>query len=193
MNFVNSFKRRGILLAAGLLMAGGCAVAQNVPAPKVELSGEVYKNLKVLQGTPADSFNQSMHLISGQLGVDCEYCHLEKDRVSDDVKKKDVARDMLVMTAELNRRMFKGEEVVTCYTCHRGKPIPVGPAVLPVGEYFKVPPPSPAMPPVAEILAKYITALGGEQSLRKITTRSITAQQDIPTGPGGVIPTPATV
>jgi outer membrane lipoprotein-sorting protein len=69
----------------------------------------------------------------------------------------------------------------------------VGVPILPMGEEFKEPPPQPAMPAVSEIVSKYITALGGEQNLRKITTRRITAQQDIPTGPGGVIPTPATV
>jgi len=100
---------------------------------------------------------------------------------------------MITMTADLNRRMFKGEAVVTCYTCHRGHPIPVAVPELPAGEYFKEPPPPPAMPMATEILSKYITALGGEQNLRKITSRVITAQQNIPTGPGGVIPTPATV
>jgi len=193
-NLVISFQRRGILFAAGLLLAGSCAWAQSAPAPKVQLSEEVYKNLKVLQGTPADSFNQGMHLMSGAIGVDCEYCHVSaKDRVSDENKKKDIARDMVTMTADLNRRMFKGEEVITCYTCHRGKPIPEGAPKLPVGEYLKEPPPPPAMPAASEIISKYISALGGEQNLRKITTRVITATQDIPTGPGGVIPTPATV
>lgn len=183
--------RLACAFAAGLLLTAGSSAAQNPkPVPPAE---EVYKNLKVLRGTPSDSFNQGMHLISGQLGVDCEYCHLEKDRVSDEVKNKDVARDMITMTAEINRRMFKGEQVVTCYTCHRGKPIPVGPPILPVGEYFKQPAPPPPMPPASEIISKYITALGGEQNLRKITSRIITAQQDIPTGPGGVIPTPASV
>jgi len=176
-------------LAAALLWTAGSAAAQS--ARPVPPSSEVYKNLKVLGDTPSDSFNQGMHLVSGALGVDCEYCHLEKDRVSDEVKNKDVARDMMVMTAEINRRMFKGEEVVTCYTCHRGKPIPVGPPILPVGEYFKEPPPPPPMPPAADIISKYVAAIGGEQNLRKITTRLITGEQDIPTGPGGVIPTPA--
>ena len=136
-------------LAAGVLLAAGNSSAQTAkPVPPAE---EVYKNLKVLQGTPSDSFNQAMHLISGQLGVDCEYCHLEKDRVSDEVKKKDIARDMITMTAEINRRMFKGEQVVTCFTCHRGNPIPAGPPILPVGDYLKEKPPGPALPPASEI------------------------------------------
>jgi Photosynthetic reaction centre cytochrome C subunit len=193
MNFNTVLKPKALIsaaCAAGLLLLPGFAVAQNA---KPQVAEDVYKNIKVLRGTPADAFNQAMHLVSGALGVDCEYCHLEKDRVSDEVKKKDIARDMMTMTADLNRRMFKGEEVVTCYTCHRGHPIPVGAPELPVGEYAKEPPPPAAMPSATEVISKYITALGGEQNLRKITSRVITATQDIPTGPGGVIPTPATV
>ena len=155
MTITKSFEQRprfrlACAFAAGLLLTAGSSAAQTAKA--VPPSEEVYKNLKVLQGTPSDSFNQSMHLISGQLGVDCEYCHLEKDRVSDEVKKKDIARDMIAMTAEINRRSFKGAEVVTCYTCHQGKPIPAGPPILPVGDYLKVKPPGPAMPPASERL-----------------------------------------
>ena len=176
--------------AAGLLLLPAFAAAQNA---RPQVAEEAFKNIKVLRGASAENFNQGMHLISGALGVECEYCHVERDFVSDDVKKKDIARDMITMTADLNRRMFKGEAVVTCYTCHRGHPIPVAVPELPAGEYFKEPPPPPAMPMATEVLSKYITALGGEQNLRKITSRVITAQQNIPTGPGGVIPTPATV
>src|SRR5204863_82675 len=49
----------------------------------------------------------------------------------------------------------------------------------------------PQLPTVDQILAKYITALGGEQAMRKVTTRVITATQEVPTGPGGTIPVPA--
>ncbi len=41
------------------------------PASAPARAGQVLE-LKVLQDTPADSFNQSMHLISGALGVKCE-------------------------------------------------------------------------------------------------------------------------
>lgn len=36
-------------------------------------------------------------------------------------------------------------------------------------------------------------ALGGEQAIRKVTSRVITANRDIPTGPGGENPTPAQI
>jgi len=34
---------------------------------------QAYENIKALRGTPAEDFNQTMHLISGQLGVNCEF------------------------------------------------------------------------------------------------------------------------
>ena len=60
---------RRSFFGAGLLIAAGPAAAQTKPVPP---SSEVYKNLKVLGATPAESLNQGMHLISGELGVDCE-------------------------------------------------------------------------------------------------------------------------
>src|SRR5262249_11494600 len=44
---------------------------------------------------------------------------------------------------------------------------------------------------VDDILARYVTALGGEQAMRRVTTRVLTATQELPTGPGGTIPVPA--
>jgi photosynthetic reaction center cytochrome c subunit len=184
--------RIGHCIAAGLLLTAGGAAAQS--AKPVPPASEVYKNLKVLGATPSDSLNQGMHLISGELGVDCEYCHADHMRWELDEKKtKDTARDMMTMMMEINRRYFKGERVVTCYTCHQGKPIPVSTVALPIGDYFKEPGPAPALPAPEQLISKYIAAIGGEQNIRKITTRVITATQDLPTGPGGSIPSPGTV
>jgi hypothetical protein len=65
--------------------------------------------------------------------------------------------------------------------------MPVFPVLEPVTT------PKPALPTADQILAKYVQALGGEQALRKVTSRAITGTQYIPTGPGGVVPTPAAV
>jgi hypothetical protein len=178
----------------GIILTGDVFSAAQQPPPRTEgkTAEQVYKNIKVLRGTPADSFNQMMHLLSGQLGVDCEYCHLQKDRVSDELEAKRTARQMIRMTSELNKKSFNGKQMVTCYTCHRGSPIPPSVPLLPVADYPPAEKPAPPQLPSADqILAKYIEALGGEQAIRKVTSRLITATQDIPTGPGGVIPTPA--
>ena len=155
---------------------------------------QVYKNIKVMRGTPADSFNQMMHLISGSLGVDCEYCHIQKDRASDELETKKTARQMMRMMMDLNKKSFEGKQVVTCYTCHRGNPTPPNVPLLPVGEYLSDEKPvTPALPTADQIFAKYVEALGGEQAIRKVTSRVITGTEDIPTGPGGVNPTPGKV
>ena len=118
-----------LLVGTGVLLTTETGAAQTAGQPRT--AEQVYKNIKVLQGSSADSFNQGMHLISGALGVNCEYCHVERDFVSDDVKKKDLARAMIRMTAELNQRSFQGKPVITCYTCHQGNTIPVNTPVLP--------------------------------------------------------------
>jgi len=174
-----------------MVLIGACfATAQAVRTTDGKTAEQVYENIKVLRGTSADSFNQLMHLLSGQLGVDCEYCHLQKDRASDEVKAKRTARDMIRMTAEINKKSFEGKQVVTCYTCHHGVAVPVGVPVLPVADYPPNEKPAPMLPSADQILTKYVEALGGEKALQKVTTRVIIATQDSPTGPGGVIPVP---
>ncbi len=179
-----------------ILAAAQQAPPQGPPPTAGKTAEQAYKNIKVLKGSAADELGQTMHLISGELGVDCEYCHLEKDRVTDEIKAKNTAREMIKMTNELNKKSFNGQQVVTCYTCHRGSAIPLNVPLLPMTE-------SPAaekapekaatapLPSADQILAKYIEALGGEQALRKVSSRLITGTQDIPTGPGGVKPVPA--
>ncbi|MDP9115609.1 MAG: c-type cytochrome, partial [Acidobacteriota bacterium] len=192
------YQQPGLAFAygVGLLLTAQHGLGQ--PAGPARKAGEAFKNIKVMQETPADSLGQSMHLIAGDLGVTCEYCHVEMAFDRDDVKKKDVARRMITMTAELNRNTFEGKQVVTCFTCHQGRPIPQNTPPLPRPDNpaeakSEAVPPSVALPTPAEILTKYLNALGGEQNIRKVKTRIITAKQDVPTGPGGVHPMPAEV
>ena len=149
---------------------------------------QVYKNITALKGTPANELNQSMHLMKGALGVDCVYCHIEREW-DKDVKAKPVARQMIIMMMDINRQQFGGRQVVTCYTCHNGRPVPADMPVFPVLEPRL--PQKPALPSVDTILNKYVDALGGAPAIRKVTSRLITGTQYIPTGPGGTVPTPA--
>src|SRR3989442_5939006 len=61
---------------------------------------------------------------------------------------------------------------------------------LPAVEKGEGPEPQ-GLPSADQILSKYVQALGGEQAIRKITSRIITGTQFIPTGPGGTMPVPA--
>jgi tetratricopeptide (TPR) repeat protein len=71
-----------------------------------------------------------MQAIANALGVSCEYCHSARGS-SQPEPKKDIARQMIAMTRELNARIEAatmkpaGEAVrVDCITCHHGVPVP---------------------------------------------------------------------
>ena len=72
-----------------------------------------------------------MEAIARGLGVNCRYCHSERDYTSDDNPKKAIAREMIAMTRELNARVQSATgktaaqaKLVHCVTCHRGVPVP---------------------------------------------------------------------
>jgi hypothetical protein len=134
-----------------------------------------------------------MHLMRADLGVDCEYCHVSTlvgmGAEKDDLEPKRTARKMLQMVMDVNKTQFGGAQQVTCYTCHRGSPVPLTSPVLPVT--FEPEKPEPSLPSVDDLLSKYIQALGGEQAIRSVTSRVLTGTEEIPTGPGGGIMVPA--
>ena len=98
-----------------------------------------FKNLQVLpKNITADSLDRIMDGFNASLKVDCKFCHV-KDKNSDalimekdDKPEKEIARNMMRMTMDINKKYFQfNEEVsaaqvqaVTCYTCHKGQPIP---------------------------------------------------------------------
>src|SRR6266496_4466671 len=87
-------------------------------------SGEVFKNLKVLNDTPSDLLLPSMQFITSSLGVHCASCHVETAFEKDDKRPKQTARQMMGMVLEINGTRFKDKQKVSCYTCHRGSPRP---------------------------------------------------------------------
>src|SRR3979490_3487178 len=112
------------IIVVGLVMAARPAAAQVSPANEGKTAEQVYKNIKVLQGTPANELIQSMHLMKGAVGLDCLYCHIEREWEKDVKPAKDVARKMIVMMKDIKTRYFAGRQVVTCNTCHNGRPGP---------------------------------------------------------------------
>ena len=87
------------------------------------------KNLQVLPKTlTKDQVKGMMKHMSKELGVECDFCHDVPDMASDKNEKKQIAREMMKMTFELNSKWVtkiapKGEKV-TCFTCHRGEQKP---------------------------------------------------------------------
>jgi photosynthetic reaction center cytochrome c subunit len=159
-------KRFLLMVAVGTI----AAAADTKPAE------EVYKNITALKGTPADQLNGAMAVISASLGVDCATCHVQGKPEADDKPAKKTARAMIEMTAMINKNSFNGRQQVTCNTCHRGSERPV--AIPPVQESDPAPRTEAARPaagtpqPTAEdVIAKYVTAVGGADAIKKITTR----------------------
>jgi len=180
-----------VVLACGVTLS---AAAQRGGPRTAE---QQFKNIQVLKGTPANELVPAMHLIERDLGVDCEFCHVE-DRAADDKAPKATARKMMQMVMDINKNNFGGAAQVTCFTCHRGNADPATVPTLPQGEAMMIgaeslEPKEPTLPSADQVVAKYVQALGGEAALRKVTTRSITATWQMPTGPGGNTPVPAQV
>ena len=156
-----------VAFAAGLLHAQ--------PAePKT--AEQTFKNIIQLKGTPADQLVPAMTFISASLGVECTFCHVEGKMDLDDKQTKKTAREMMAMTAALNKNSFGGRREVTCYSCHHGSEHPQGtPPVLesdlPAHAEAAAKPTASEGPKAAEILEKYVTALGGEEAIKKFSSR----------------------
>ena len=81
-------------------------------------------NLKVLKVSTGAEVRQIMRTFTAGLGVQCNYCHVQGNFVSDDNPKKEAARHMIQMTTNINSNFPDGKMHVTCFTCHRGEAEP---------------------------------------------------------------------
>lgn len=90
------------------------------PKPKKEL-----KDIKVLAKTwTYDQVDKYMETeIAAGLGQKCVFCHDEKNFAADKPHKT-IAREMITMTAGLNKKFFGGKPRIKCITCHKGKAEP---------------------------------------------------------------------
>ncbi len=97
-------------------------------APGSPLAKDVYKNLQVLGDVDVGNFIRLMTSITQWVAPEqgCNYCHKEGNFEDDSLYTKQVARRMLQMTQTVNGKWqtHVGETGVTCYTCHRGHPVP---------------------------------------------------------------------
>lgn len=148
--------------------------ADAIQQPQDKTAEQIYHNIQVLKGVPAPQLQQVMALFTGALGVKCSYCHTNPFE-KDDRPAKHTARRMIQMVFDLNRGNFGGKDAITCYTCHRGKPKPDTVVVLGTNPWLVPEPasatPDPSMPTVDQILERYVKAIGGRESLARLTTR----------------------
>ena len=130
---MRSYKKIKVLVVLSAFIFIGIA------AVKQPAKNDKFKNLQVLpKNITEDSLDKIMDGFTANLGVDCKYCHKRDKKAdtlvyeSDDKSEKEIARNMIRMTADINKKYFqfnetvKAEEVqaVTCFTCHRKEPMP---------------------------------------------------------------------
>ncbi len=121
-----------VIFAVILLLSSLAAV---LPGENVQPK---FKNLKVLpKNISEEKLDSIMDNFNYSLGVKCIYCHVRADKgdelnfVSDGKSEKDIARNMLRMTDNINKKYFRFNNdksalrPVTCITCHHKNPIPL--------------------------------------------------------------------
>ena len=169
-------------VAIGFVCLAGVAIAQGQagqPAPV--MTDEVFKSVQVLKGIPVDTFFEAMGMFASSMGNDCTFCHVKEayfDRAKFAVSTPKIvrARGMILMMNAINSGYFKGDQRVTCFTCHRGNNSPVrdpdlslqygvlaeDPNVIDFPEYTQM--------TAAMLFDKYFQTIGGRQRLAAITS-----------------------
>jgi photosynthetic reaction center cytochrome c subunit len=110
------------------------AAANQAPAPLEAASpdgpkaAQVYQNVKVLGQLSVGEFSRTMLAMTNWVAPKqgCAHCHNLQNFADDALYTKVVARRMLVMTQTVNSswQSHVGKTGVTCFTCHRGEPVP---------------------------------------------------------------------
>jgi outer membrane lipoprotein-sorting protein len=169
----------GIVVGGAKAQPGGGSQAVSAPGPKT--AEEQFKDIQVFKGIPADQLIPAMQFITASLGVECEFCHVQGAFEKNDKKPKQTARKMIEMMFAINKDNFAGHREVTCYSCHRGRTDPVATPVVMAEQ------PTPGTneaksiesgeagatsgPSANQLFEKYLTAVGGEAAVEKVTSR----------------------
>src|ERR1700754_813865 len=136
MSFIKKRSVVTVLIAGAVVI---CSFAGTRPekaaGPKTE-----YSNLKVLPRNISSKALQSIMIdeFEDGLGVGCNFCHAEQkgshrlDYASDAKPENEIARAMMRMTMNINKKYFKVRHpmigdpalAISCNGCHRGQPRP---------------------------------------------------------------------
>lgn len=132
-------QRKKMLVLTCIVTLGAFVVLSFRPGQEPQQDHKL-KNLKVFPATSTyDSVDHVMDEFKVELGVKCNYCHApskdnprQRDMASDANPKKDISRDMMRMTDEMNKKYIQHiphadtvtVQHITCNTCHRGQPKP---------------------------------------------------------------------
>ena len=132
-------------LVLGLLVLIVALASQSFSYKKQGPPGKL-KNIKAFPATMTyKEVDHEMDIFKVALGVKCNYCHAQTkesaprlDMANDDNPRKEIARDMIRMTRDLNEKYMSSlphsdtttVQVITCNTCHRGAAKPVDKVIL---------------------------------------------------------------
>jgi len=148
--------------------------AQQATTPQEPASEQVFKNIQVFKGVPANDLIPSMEFMAASLKIECTGCHDGQDYAKD-TQTKGVARKMILMQRDINAKNFNNRNQVTCNTCHGGKENPAG-TPFPTGVSLRHERLNPA-PNTADLFAKHI-ASAGTQDGPIVRTGTLTAPND---------------
>lgn len=149
---------------------------------------QTHKDIKVLQGQPDSQLSTIMNYFNASLGVNCNFCHVregERMAFDKDHEHKTIAREMVKLVQEINKNNFEGRNVVSCFTCHQGRPMPAATPNLPLPAPLNLgaprPPAAPGAPPAPpapvvtaeQIWDQYVQAVGGKDGITKLKNRTV--------------------
>jgi len=104
------------------------SIPRVTPEAGTPLAKDVYKNVKLLGDLDVANFTRLMASMTQWVSPEqgCNYCHKDGNFEDESLYTKQVSRQMLQMTQTLNSKWQNhvGATGVTCYTCHRGEPVP---------------------------------------------------------------------
>src|SRR5262245_26570011 len=170
----------GAALVSALAGSFHLAAQSGQPSPQPRMVEDVFKNVQALKGIGVDDFMLTMGIMSAAVGSDCVGCHPSAgtDHVdwALDTPRKRTARRMVQLVTSINRDTFGGRQVVTCWTCHRGRDKPVTTPTLdtvygePPLEFDDVLAAAPGVQPIDQVLNKYLQAIGGAERAAAITS-----------------------
>jgi hypothetical protein len=172
----------GVRSIAAVPMAVQAPATQGGQAQGVPMAENVFKNIQVLKGIPADEFMDTMGMFASSLLFDCTGCHVQeiltnREAFAMSTPRIQRARQMVVMVNTINKNFFAGQPRVTCFTCHRGAD---SPEVIPdlALQYGDVPDENPnamrifpdARLSADKIFGRYIEAIGGSARVSGLTS-----------------------
>ena len=130
----NGYRGTGMVQVVNPRIQADVVAANQVPeaspaaSPDGPKAGQIYQNVKVLGDLSVGEFTRLMVNMTAWVSPEqgCNYCHNGANFADDSLYTKVVARKMVQMTQHINSswKTHVKETGVTCYTCHRGQPVP---------------------------------------------------------------------